>query len=103
MRRREFIAALGGAAARGARAGAGAPSRCPDRHRQRSRSTGAFYYLRAGARQLGWVVGRNVRIDSRWGGGDAAVIRKHAADLVALGPDVIMATGGASGAALNRG
>ena len=46
--------------------------------------------------QLGWVVGRNVRIDSRWGGGDAAVIRKHAADLVALGPDVIMATGGAS-------
>jgi putative ABC transport system substrate-binding protein len=46
--------------------------------------------------QLGWIVGRNARIESRWGGGDAGVIRKHAAELVALAPDVIMATGGAA-------
>jgi putative ABC transport system substrate-binding protein len=44
--------------------------------------------------QLGWIEGRNVRIDYRWGGGDAEVIRKHAVELVALAPDVILATGG---------
>ena len=46
--------------------------------------------------QLGWIVGRNARIESRWGGGDAGVIRKYAAELVALAPEVIMATGGAA-------
>jgi putative tryptophan/tyrosine transport system substrate-binding protein len=44
--------------------------------------------------QLGWTPGRNVRIEARWGEGDEAVIRKHAAELVALAPDVIVATGG---------
>ena len=43
--------------------------------------------------QLGWTDGRNVRIDYRWGAGDADNIRKHAAELVALAPDVILATG----------
>src|SRR5262249_44515651 len=42
---------------------------------------------------LGWTVGRNVRIDYRWGGGDANRIRKAAAELVALGPDVILTSG----------
>src|SRR5262245_21197350 len=37
--------------------------------------------------QLGWIVGRNARIESRWGGGETGVIRKHAAELVALAPD----------------
>jgi putative ABC transport system substrate-binding protein len=46
--------------------------------------------------QSGWVDGRNVRIDTRWAGGSAAEIRKHATDLVALAPDVIVATGTAS-------
>ena len=46
--------------------------------------------------QLGWIVGRNLRIDSRWGGGDAVVIRKQATELVGLAPEVIMATGGAT-------
>jgi ABC-type uncharacterized transport system substrate-binding protein len=43
--------------------------------------------------QLGWTDGRNVRIDYRWGAGNANNIRKHAAELVALAPDVILATG----------
>ena len=42
--------------------------------------------------QLGWTDGRNVRIDIRWGAGNADDIRKHAAELVALAPDVILAT-----------
>ena len=43
--------------------------------------------------QLGWNDGRNVRIDYRWGAGDANNIRKHAGELVALAPDVILASG----------
>jgi putative ABC transport system substrate-binding protein len=44
--------------------------------------------------QLGWTEGRNVRIDYRWGGGDVDRIRRDAAELVALAPDVILAGGG---------
>ena len=43
--------------------------------------------------ELGWTDGRNVRIDTRWGAGDPERIRKHVAELVALAPDVILATG----------
>ena len=43
--------------------------------------------------QLDWTDGRNVQIEHRWGGGDAGTFRKHAAELVALAPDVILATG----------
>src|SRR5215472_2382299 len=46
-----------------------------------------------GLQQLGWTSGRNVRIDARWGGGDEAETRKHAAELIALAPDVILAAG----------
>jgi putative tryptophan/tyrosine transport system substrate-binding protein len=48
-----------------------------------------------GLRQLGWTDGRNVRIDYRWGGGNADNIRKQAAELAALAPDVILAAGAA--------
>src|SRR5262249_29427817 len=41
-----------------------------------------------GLQQLGWTDGRNVRIDTRWGGGDADRMRRYAAELVALAPDV---------------
>jgi len=47
-----------------------------------------------GLQQLGWIDGRNVRIDYRWGAGDAERIRKYAAELVELAPDLILATGG---------
>ena len=50
--------------------------------------------------QLGWTDGRNVRIDTRWGGGDAELIRKYAAELIALAPDVILAPGNATVAPL---
>jgi putative ABC transport system substrate-binding protein len=45
-----------------------------------------------GLQQLGWEVGANVRIDYRWGGGDTERFRRYAAELVALAPDVIVAT-----------
>ena len=47
-----------------------------------------------GLQQLGWTDGRNVRIDTRWAAGDAERIRRYAAELVALAPDVILASGG---------
>ena len=42
---------------------------------------------------LGWVIGRNVRIDTRWAGVNAAEIRRHAAELATLAPDIILAHG----------
>jgi putative ABC transport system substrate-binding protein len=46
-----------------------------------------------GLQQLGWTDGRNLRIDTRWGAGDADRHRAYAAELVALAPDVILAAG----------
>jgi ABC transporter substrate binding protein len=53
-----------------------------------------------GLQQLGWTDGRNVRIDYRWGLGNADNIRKYAAELAALAPDVILAAGTSTMAAL---
>jgi len=50
--------------------------------------------------QLGWMNGRNVQIDIRWAAGNADDIRKYAVELVALAPDVILATGGAGAAVM---
>ncbi len=48
-----------------------------------------------GLQEAGWAVGRNVRIDTRWAGGDAARVRRYAAELIGLNPDVVLAgTGG---------
>ncbi len=46
-----------------------------------------------GLQQSGWTDGRNVRIDIRWGASDPDRSRRYAAELVALAPDVILATG----------
>jgi putative tryptophan/tyrosine transport system substrate-binding protein len=46
--------------------------------------------------ELGWTDGRNVRIDYRWGAGDADRIRRYAAELVSLSPDVILTVGSAT-------
>jgi len=43
--------------------------------------------------QLGWIDGQNVRVETRWAGGSASDLRKSASDMVALAPDVIVATG----------
>jgi putative tryptophan/tyrosine transport system substrate-binding protein len=54
---------------------------------------GAFVH---GLQQLGWTDGRNLRIEIRWGAGDAELIRRYAAELVALAPSAILAAGGAT-------
>ncbi|MGC2011249.1 MAG: ABC transporter substrate-binding protein, partial [Pseudolabrys sp.] len=96
MKRREFITMLGGAAVAwpvAARAQQGEPMR----------RIGVLMYLAAddaegqarlaaftqAMKQLGWSEGRNVRIDTRWATADD--IRRHAAELAALAPDVLMA------------
>jgi putative ABC transport system substrate-binding protein len=46
--------------------------------------------------QLGWIDGRNVRIDTRWSAGNPDDTRKSAAELVALAPEVILVNGSAA-------
>jgi len=53
-----------------------------------------------GLQALGWTKGRDVQIDTRWGAGDADQFRKYAAELIALDPDVLLATSGATMPAL---
>src|SRR5438093_1117183 len=48
-----------------------------------------------GLQQSGWTIGRNVSIETRWAAGDAERIRRGVGELVALAPDVILATGSA--------
>jgi ABC-type uncharacterized transport system substrate-binding protein len=55
-----------------------------------------------GLQQLGWIDGRNVRIEYRRGAGDADRIRRFAAELVALAPDVILASGTSTAGELQR-
>jgi putative tryptophan/tyrosine transport system substrate-binding protein len=58
-------------------------------------------FLRA-LQQSGWTEGRNVRTDIRWGAADADRIRRHAGELVALAPDVILASGSVTVGALQQ-
>jgi ABC-type uncharacterized transport system substrate-binding protein len=53
-----------------------------------------------GLQESGWTDGRNVRIDTRWAAGDADRFRRYAAELIALAPDVILASGGTGVGAL---
>ncbi len=101
MRRREFLGGLGGAAAAW-------PLAARAQQGERMRHIGVLmaaaaddpeYQARVGAflqglQQLGWVDGRNVRIDTRWATTNADDIRRHAAELAALAPDVIVAATG---------
>jgi putative ABC transport system substrate-binding protein len=52
--------------------------------------------------QLGWIGGRNVQIDTRWGANDVDRNRRYAAELVALAPDILLASGTVSVAALQQ-
>jgi putative tryptophan/tyrosine transport system substrate-binding protein len=101
VKRRQFISLLGGAAAW--------PLAARAQQGERVRRIGVFFPGAAddpeyqarnaaflqGLGELGWTDGRNVRIDTRWGTGDADGIRRHAVELAALAPDVILAAGGA--------
>jgi putative ABC transport system substrate-binding protein len=99
IRRREFITLIGAAAAwpLAARAQQGERMRrigvltplAADDPQQQARQT-AFVQ---GLQQLGWIDGRNLRIDTRWTRGDSNGIRKQVAELVALAPEVILAPG----------
>ena len=106
MQRRQFIALLGGAATwplaaraqqgdRIRRIGVLLGTRAEDP--QTKERSAAFEQT---LQQLGWTQGRNVRIDYRFAGGDAATSRKQAEELVALAPDVILCTGGFSTASV---
>jgi putative ABC transport system substrate-binding protein len=100
MKRREFITLLGGAAVAW-------PLVARAQQRERVRSIGillpaaaddAQYQVWVGAflqglAQLGWNIGLNMRIDTRWATANADAVRRHAADLAALAPDVIVSPG----------
>jgi putative ABC transport system substrate-binding protein len=100
MKRREFITLIGTAAAwpLAARAQQGERMRrvgvlisiAADDPESQRRMTGFVQ----GLQELGWTDGRNVRIDTRWAAGDADRTRQYAAELLALAPDVILASGG---------
>ena len=61
-----------------------------------------FAAFRQRLEDLGWTVGRNLRIDVRWAGIDQKLIRSYAADLVSIAPDVILAAGTSALAALTK-
>ena len=101
MKRREFIALLGGAAAAWPFSADAEPAQRPRRIAvlQNLASDDAEGQLRLtafgqGLQQLGWTVGRNLRIDYRWGVGDDERIRSNVAQVLALAPEVILVAGG---------
>jgi ABC-type uncharacterized transport system substrate-binding protein len=101
MQRRNFIKLIGGAAA------AGWPLAVRAQQPERVRRIGVLIpftaddpeaqariaVLEQSLRQLGWTVGQNLQIEQRSPGGEAASIRRAAAELVALGPDVLLVNG----------
>jgi putative tryptophan/tyrosine transport system substrate-binding protein len=103
LKRREFITLLGGAASAW-------PLAASAQQRERMRRIGVLMNFAAddpeaqarngaflqGLSELGWKVGRNARIDYRWGAGDGEHNREYATELVALAPDVIIANGAAA-------
>jgi putative tryptophan/tyrosine transport system substrate-binding protein len=108
VKRRAFITLLTGAAAW--------PIAARAQQRERMRRIGVLMYGTAddpeapprisafaqGLQERGWMVGSNVRIDYRWGASDLDRFRRYAAELVALGPDVILATAGSIVGALQQ-
>jgi putative tryptophan/tyrosine transport system substrate-binding protein len=99
MRRREFIAGLTGAAAWPVVTRAQQPNRIRrigaliNLANDDPRSSLAIAAFSQGLQEFGWTVGRNVRIDWRWGGADRERIRTYAAELVALAPDILLTVG----------
>ena len=107
MRRRVFIALISGVSL-------GWPLAARAQQQDRKRRIGVLMALAAddpagqarfvafvqALQELGWTDGRNVRIDTRWAAGDPERFRRYAAELVALAPDVILASGGTGVGAL---
>jgi len=108
MKRREFITLLSGAAPWPLTARAQQPERmrrigvlmsAVEGDQRGLESITAFAQ---GLAELGWIVGRNVRIEYRWGAGDLDLFRRYAAELIALSPDVVLATAGSIVGAFRR-
>jgi putative ABC transport system substrate-binding protein len=109
VKRREFITLLGGATA-------ALPLAARAQQGERMRRIGVLMNLTAddddasprvtalaqGLQQLGWTVGRNLRIDYRWGAMDAERARRYAPELIALAPEVILAVSAPAVAALQQ-
>ena len=108
MKRREFMTLLGGAAAW--------PLAARGQQSERMRRIGVLMHSAAnepesqtrlaafmqGLQELGWAVGRNMRIDYRWSVGDVTRLRKDAAELIALKPEVVLAGVGGTTSALQQ-
>ena len=100
MRRREFIKMIGGGAVTW-------PLAARAQQSDRVRLIGSLNILaeddpeaklritafKQSLQQLGWTEGSNVRIEARWAGGDDGRVRKYAAELAALAPDVVLSSG----------
>ena len=109
IHRREFITLLGGAAAAwplAARAQQGDRMRrigvLMNQAAEDPEGRARLAALVQGLQELGWIDGRNVQIDYRWGAGDADRFRRYAAELLGFAPDVILAGGGPAMAALQQ-
>jgi putative ABC transport system substrate-binding protein len=109
MKRREFITLIGGAAASVAWPRAASAQQAGETRRigvlmaippDDPESQARLAAFAQGLQQAGWTVGQNLRIDYRWGAGNADAMRNHAAELVALAPDVILAHSSAAVAQL---
>ena len=110
MKRRQFISLLGGAAA------AAWPVAARAQQGERVRRVGVLVGFRAndpqgearvaafrqGLQALGWIDGRNLRIDLSWGAGDADSVRNRAAEVMSLAPEVVLAAGSSAVAALQQ-
>jgi putative tryptophan/tyrosine transport system substrate-binding protein len=110
MKRRELIAGLGAAAT----SSLVWPFCARAQQAERTRRVGVLQALAAddpdvqasgvafkqGLQNLGWTDGGNLQIETRWGAGNADTIRKHAEELAALAPDVVLASGNAAMAPL---
>src|SRR5262245_23942437 len=109
MRRRDFMKIIGGAAA-------GWPLAARAQQRERMRRIGMLMFSAAddpdsparvaafaqGLQEFGWTIGSNVRIDYRWGASNEESARPAAAELVALMPDILVATTGSTARALQQ-
>ena len=109
MRRRNFIALLGGSALTWpllahARQGGGRRRVGLLMFVEESDAEAAprLAALRQGLQDAGWIEGRNLQIDIRWAATDIARARRYAAELIALTPDVILAAASPATAALQE-
>ncbi len=109
MRRREFLAILGGAAV-------ATPFSAGAQQTQRVRRIGILLNadesevdaqrrlvaFHRGMNSLGWVAGKNLQVEMRWGRGDRDLVQSHARELARIAPDIILTNGTPSTVALQR-